>query len=118
MVRKKWPDPQALLGSPLAIYRGLSGPPGPSPKGLKKVSRGLRPQSPRECGKSLEKSQESGESLEELPQRLFPEFSILSGGPGAGGFLRLFQTFFRLFQFFPEGPRDPCEWPAVLTPKL
>ena len=86
------------FGNPLAIYRGLSGPPGPKRrKSLKKV--------PRESGKSLEKVfsgrfRDFFQTLETF-SRLFAD----SRGPRGW---RPQETFFRLFRGFgPGGPERP-----------
>ena len=86
----KWPESDFKFGSPLAIYRGLSGAPGPKPEKVWKKSpgaSGLGP--PRESGKKSRKS-------------LFGTFSRLF--PDSRDF---FQTFFRLSGALgPEAPGD------------
>ena len=79
------------LGSPLTIYRSLSGP--------------LR----RRHRKILKKTQK----VSEEKKQMFETFSRLLGGPVAGGSGRLsFRTFF--LDFFgvsgPDCPRDSCKW--------
>ena len=105
------PSATLHLETPLAIYRALSGPPGPKPrKNLKKVSRGLRPQAPprvwKESGKSQEKvRKKSGKSLAKVSRKnFFPDFFQTLGGP------RPREVFCCLFGgvSVPEGPRDPC----------
>ena len=94
-----------ILANPPAIYRSLSGPPGPkSQKSLKKVCRGRRPRG----------TQESEKSLEKVPNRHFQTFQTFSGlfqdfsGPRGRRPRETF--FFRLFGGIsgPEGPRDSC----------
>ena len=91
-----------IVGSQLAIYRGLSGPLGPKPRqSLKKVSRGLRPRDPPRVWKKS-----FGTFSRLFPDS--PEFfkiktsSRLSGGAGAGGPGRLFSGFVGVSG--PEGP--------------
>ena len=76
-----------LIGKPLAIYRGLSGPPGPKPQKVWKKS------DPPSLEKVSKKSGESGKSLEKVPKDFFETFSRLSGGSGAGGPRETFSDF-------------------------
>ena len=64
------------------------------------------PESPKNVSK---KSRESGESLEKVPKKLFPDF--LPDSRKAWG-RRLRETFLSDFLGVsgPEGPRDPCKW--------
>ena len=96
------------IGSPLAIYRGLSGPPGPKPRKSSPGASG--PGTPRESGKSLEKVWRVWKKSRKGSERRFRDFFQTLGGPGAGGPGRLFSDFFGVSG--PQGARDACKWPT------
>ena len=89
-----------LSWEPVDHLQGSLGPSGPEiRKKSEKVSRGLRPGTPRESGKSPRKS--LGKSLEG-PERLFRDFFQTLGGS------RPRETFFQTFPGFgPGGPERP-----------